>query len=300
MIPIRPIGAVTKGIALVLLACLIFSTQDTIGKQLMLTMTAFQVIWGRYVVQTAVMTGYLASTSGLRFLKTRHPFLQIARGLAQTVTTGLVYVSLPHVPIGDITALVFCSPILVTLLSVVFLKEKIGRHRIAAVIIGFVGVYLIILPGSGETNFYHILAFLSAFSNATYIMITRHFAGPEEAPATQFNTTAVGLLIFTVILLTTDTPPPLSSAPIFILIGVMAAIGHFSMVKGLSYAPASVLSPYLYSQVLFAALYSVFWFGDSLRLSMVVGTTLLILSGVYIWWRERIRSAESASRPSRA
>lgn len=290
MIHVRPLGALTTGIVLTVLACLIFSTQDTIGKQLMLSMTVLQVIWGRYIFQTAAMTSYLALSTGTRFLRTRHPFLQLARGLAQTGSTGFVYFSLPHIPIGDATALVFCSPIIVTVLSVLILKESIGKHRIAAVCAGFVGVYLIILPGSGETNFYHFVAFCGAFMNATYMLITRRLAGPEEAAATQFNTTAVGLAIFTVLILFGDVLPPLEAAPIFLLIGVMAATGHFAMVKALSYAPASILSPYLYAQVLFAAVYSVAWFGDSLRPSMILGTTLLIASGVYIWWRERIRT----------
>jgi len=285
----RPLGALTTGIALTLIACLIFSTQDTIGKQLMLSLTVLQVVWGRYIFQTAAMTGYLAVTTGGRFLRTRHPFLQLARGLAQTGSTALVYFALPHVPIGDVTALVFCSPIIVTVLSVIFLKESIGKHRIAAVLVGFIGVYLIILPGSGATSFYHLLPLCGAFLNAAYMLITRRLAGPEEAAATQFNTTAVGLAIFTVLILFGDTLPPLEYAPIFLLIGVMAATGHFAMVKALSFAPASMLSPYFYAQVMFAAVYSVVWFGDTLRPTMVAGTTLLIMSGVYIWWRERIK-----------
>lgn len=290
MIQVRPLGALTTGILLTVLTCLFFATLDTIGKQLMLSLTAVQVIWGRYVFQTAAITGYLGLTTGTRFLRTRHPYLQLTRGVAQAGSNGLVYVALPHIPLADATALVFCSPIIVTVLSVVILKESIGRHRIAAISAGVIGAYLVILPGSGETSVYHLLAFCAAFLNATYMLITRRLAGPEEAAATQFNTTAVGLLIFSVIIIFGDVLPPLEAVPTLLLIGVMGAMGHFSMVKALSYAPASVLSPYLYAQVLFAAVYSLAWFGDSLRPSMIVGTMLLISSGVYIWWRERIRT----------
>jgi len=287
MIQVRPLGALTTGIALVMVTCFLFATLDSLSKNLMLTMAAVQVLWGRYVVQTAAMTSYLAASSGMRFLRTRHPFLQIARGLAQATSNGLVYISLAHIPVGDVTAILYGSPIIVTVLSVIFLNERIGVHRIAAVIAGFIGVYLIIQPGSGETNFYHLLMLGAAFSNATYMLLTRRLAGPEEAAATQFNTTAVGLVIFTGIVLYDGALPPVDAMPLLLVVGLMGAAGHFCMVKALSYVPASMLSPYLYAQVMIAALYSVFWFGDALRPSMVLGTALLIASGIYIWWRER-------------
>lgn len=285
----RSLSALSTGIILTLLACLVFATQDSISKQLMVSLTVIQVIWGRYIFQAGAITSYLAYNSGMQFLRTRHPFLQIARGMAQVGTTCFVYYSLPHVPIGDVTAIVFCSPIIVTVLSVIILKERIGKHRIAAVCVGFIGVYLIILPGSGETSIYHLLTFCGAFTNATYMLMTRRLAGPEEAAATQFNTSAIGLVIFTVLILFGDTMPPLTYAPIFLVIGGLAALGHFAMVRALSFAPASMLSPYLYAQVMVAAIFSVLWFGDSLRPTMVTGATLLILSGVYIWWREQVR-----------
>jgi len=287
------------GIALIMVTCFLFATLDSLSKNLMLTMAAIQVLWGRYVVQTAAMTSYLAASSGTRFLQTRHPFLQIARGLAQAASNGLVYVSLAHIPVGDVTAILYGSPIIVTVLSVIFLKERIGVYRIAAVMAGFLGVYLIIQPGSGETSFYHLLMLGAAFSNATYMLITRRLAGPEEAAATQFNTTAVGLLIFTSIILFDGALPSVEAMPLLLVVGLMGAAGHFCMVKALSHVSASTLSPYLYAQVMFAALYSVFWFGDALRPNMIVGTTLLVASGIYIWWRERSTPAISIQQPQR-
>ena len=283
----RPLGGLTTGIVLVVLACLLFVTQDSISKQLMLTLTVVQVIWGRFLCQSAVMTAYLATTGGTKFLRTKHPGLQLLRGVFQVGTTGFVYMSLPHVPIGDITAIVFCSPIIVTVLSVIFLKEKIGKHRIGAVIVGFVGVYLIVLPGSNETSIYHLLTLVAAFTNAMFIMMTRRLAGPDETSATQFNTTTAGMVVFSLILFFGEGFPPLDWAPLFLLMGILAAIGHFCMIKAFAYASASVLSPYLYAQVMFAAIFSVVWFGDTLRPTMLAGTALLVASGIYIWWRER-------------
>jgi len=287
MTQVRPIGALTTGIALVLVASLLFATLDSISKQLMVSVAAMQVLWGRYLAQGAAMTSYLAVSTGTQFLKTRHPYLQIARGLLQAVGAWLVYISLAHIPVSDVTAILYASPVIVTVLSVILLKERIGPHRIAAVIGGFLGVYLIVLPGSGETGLFHLLAFAASFCNATYMLLTRRLAGPEESAATQFNTTAIGLVIFTAVILYDGGLPPVEAVPPILLVGLMGAAAHFLVVKAMSYAPASMLSPYLYAQVMFAALYSVFWFNDALRPSMILGTTLLIASGIYIWWRER-------------
>lgn len=294
MTKVRPLGALTTGIALVLLACFLFATLDSLSKQLMATVAAMQVLWGRYVFQGIAMTSYLAASSGTRFLRTKHPFLQLARGLVQAACALCVYISLSHIPVGDVTAILYASPIIVTVLSVILLKERIGPHRIAAVIAGFIGVYLIVLPGSGETGFFHLLMVGASFCNAAFMLLTRRLAGPEESAATQFNTTAIGVVIFTAIILHEGALPPLEAMPLLSVIGLMGAAAHFCFVRAMSYAPASMLSPYLYAQVMFAALYSVFWFEDPIRLSMVIGTALLVASGIYIWWRERTRTVQGA------
>src|SRR5690606_15837090 len=107
MTQVRPIGALTTGIALVLAASLLFATLDSISKQLMVSVAAMQVLWGRYLAQGAAMTSYLAVSTGTQFLKTRHPYLQIARGLLQAVGAWLVYISLAHIPVSDVTAILY-------------------------------------------------------------------------------------------------------------------------------------------------------------------------------------------------
>ena len=125
---------------------------------------------------------------------------------------------------------------------------------------------------------------------ATYLLMTRHLAGREDAASTQFNTTAVGAVLLSALVIPGWEPIPLSTLAMLAVFGAAGAVGHFALVRGFAYAPASMLSPFLYVQVLAAAVFSLMFFGDPLRPTMIVGTAILIASGIYIWWREQRRS----------
>jgi drug/metabolite transporter (DMT)-like permease len=279
-------GALTVGIVLILFAGFTFATLDSLGKQLMATLPVVQVLWARYVVHTMFSTGYLLATSGPRFLRTNRPMLHFLRGLALLGASACVYAALAHVPIADVTAIVFFSPFVITGLSAIFLKERIGIHRIGALVCGMAGVILIIRPGFGDTGIYHLLALAGAVANATYILLTRQLAEPAEREAAQFHTTAAGAVMLSFVVMPAWVTPGIADAALLVLLGALATIGHFMLLRGFAHASASLLSPFLYGQVIFASLYSLYWFGDPLAPTMIAGTILLIASGLYIWWRE--------------
>lgn len=283
-------GPLAIGIALTMCAGLLFATLDSLAKQLMLALPVIQIVWARYLVQTTLMTGYLSLSSGSSFLRTRRPLLQALRALVLLGASLCMYLALPHIPVADATALVFFSPVVVTLLSVVFLKERIGLHRTIAILVGLVGVLLIVEPGFGSTGPYHLLPLAAALLNGVYLLLTRQLAGAEESAATQFHTTALGTVILSFFVAGTWVTPSPAAAGLLLVLGGLAAGGHFCLVRAFSHAPASLLSPYLYVQVFIAAIYSVVWFGDPLRPLMLAGAALLVASGLYIWWRERVRA----------
>ncbi|MEX6506016.1 DMT family transporter [Jiella sp. M17.18] len=283
------------GIVLTVLAGSIFSSQDALGKHLTTLIPVVQVIWGRYFFQTLIMTTYLSATTGTRFLKARHPYLQVARGAMLLAATTTMYFALSRVPLADATAVMFFGPIVVTILSVVVLKETIGIHRIAAVIAGFLGMLLILRPGFADIDPALFLALAASVFNAGYLMLTRHLSGEADAAATQFNTTATGAVLLTIFVIPFWQWPDLPTLGLMVAIGTVGSLGHFTLVNAFSNAPASLLSPFLYAQVLMASLLSVALFGDPLKPTMLVGTAILVASGLYIWWREN-RSFAAAAR----
>ncbi|WP_182422317.1 DMT family transporter [Aureimonas sp. ME7] len=287
-----------SGILLTVLSGVVFATQDTIGKHLSTIIPVMQVVWGRYVVQTILMSIYLGSTGGTRFLRTSHPWLQIARGLLLLACTILMYEALVYVPLADATAVFFFSPIVVTLLSVAFLGERVGFHRIAAMGAGFAGMLLILRPGFSSFHPALLLVLLAAILNPVYLILTRHLAGREDAASTQFNTTAAGAVVMSLLVIPVWQMPDASTLALMLCIGTAGTVGHFLLVVAFSHGSASLLSPFLYSQVLTAAAASVLLFGDPLKATTAAGTAVLVGSGLYIWWRENRGRRKSLARPS--
>ncbi len=277
-----------RGIVFTVLAGACFSTMDAFGKQLTVFLPVIMIVWGRYFFQTVAAGGILFAREGPRVLITNRPLIHFLRGAALFCATLLLYNSLAFIPLADATSAFFCTPIIVTILSVIVLKERIGIHRIVAILTGFLGILLVVRPGFSENSFYLMLPVGAAFMNAVYLLLTRMLSTEQERRAAQIHTTSVGAVGLTLFVLPTwVTPEPMEFAGLVVM-GVLGMTGHFSLLKAMSYAPASVLSPFLYSQVLAATTISVFWFGDALKASTLLGTVILVGSGIYIWWRERV------------
>ncbi len=278
--------ALLAGILFTLAAGSTFAVQDSLGKHLTTLVPLIQLLWGRYFIQTLIMAGMLGATRGTSFLKTTHPVLQILRGACLLSATSLMYAALTYVPLADATSVLFFAPILVTVFSVVFLKERIGIHRIAAVVAGFLGMLVVLRPGIDAIDPALLLAVIAAVFNAGYLMLTRRLAGRDDAASTMFNTTAPGAVLLTFLVIPVwETPSP-STLAFMIAIGCTGSIGHSLLVRGFSFAPASLLSPFLYIQVLAASILTVVIFGDPLRWTTALGAAILVASGLYIWWRE--------------
>ncbi|QDL94688.1 DMT family transporter (plasmid) [Paroceanicella profunda] len=263
---------------------------DSIGKHLAEGLNVVEAVWARYAGHTVAITLYLLRHSGLSFLHTRRPGLQFARAATLFAATLLMYTSLTYVPLADATAIQFLAPVLVTLWSALFLGERIGIHRILAVLAGFIGVVIIVAPGISLDTPALLLPLGVAFAVSFYFILTRMLAYPEEQDFTQFATTALGALVLSCALPFVWETPGLTDVALMCAIGMVGALGHFLLITAFSMASASLLSPYLYSQVFGSALISVTWFGDPLSPTMLAGTSLLVGSGLYIWWRENRRA----------
>src|SRR5690606_23398427 len=158
--------------------------------------------------------------------------------------------------------------------------------RLAAVAGGFIAVLLIIRPGPTSDPFM-LLPLGAAVLLSVYFLQTRILAGLDHPRTTQFYTTAVGALVLTATVPFVWQTPTMGQFLLMVVVGALGAIGHFAIITGFSRAPASLLSPFLYSQLLFAALLSVAFFGDPMSPWTVAGAILLVASGLALWRTER-------------
>lgn len=257
---------------------------DAISKSLTAHAHVIQVVWARYFFHTVLVTLLLAARDPHGFWRARQPVLQAVRACCLFGATLCMYTALTRVPLADATAVQFFAPVLVVVLSAPVLGERLHARRLGAVATAFVGVLILVRPGAG-TDPYLLLPLAAAFLLSGYLMLTRLLARGENPRATQFYTTAIGAVILSAAVPLFWEPPTISQWLLMAGAGGLGALAHFAIIVGMAWAPASLLSPFLYSQILFAALLSVAVFGDPLTLHTVAGALLLVGSGLYLWRR---------------
>jgi len=222
-------------------------------------------------------------------LRTSRPWGHLARALAGTCAMGLGFAGLNYLPLPDVTAIRFITPIMVVLLAAAFLGERFRLVRTAAVITGFLGVLIVLSPSLGARDASLIGAALtlgSAAMAALAQIFVKRMAGTETTAAIvfYFSVTAAALSVLT--LPTWQRPEGLE---LWYLIGagLLGGVGQICLTSSYKFAEASTLAPFTYSSMIWAILLGWFWFGDVPTWQVVLGSSVIIASGAAIVWRER-------------
>jgi drug/metabolite transporter (DMT)-like permease len=182
-----------------LLAGMLFTALDTTGKLLLKEHSLFVVVWARYVGQMLLVTAYVRHRTGPHFWRTRHPRAQLARSALLVVTSAAFYVGLRYLPLAEATAIMFATPLLVVLMSGPVLGERPTRGRVGAALAGFVGVLLLLRPGSAALHPAVVVVLGAALCNAFYQMLTSKVAG-DGTNTSLFYSTVVGAVVLTLAL----------------------------------------------------------------------------------------------------
>lgn len=283
----RPSDAAV-GILFVACAGVMLASMDSIAKHLSSHFDVLQVVWVRYAVHSVFVFIWLTLRSGsVRFLRSRRPATQFLRSLTLLGVTVLMYTAFVFVPLADATAVLFFAPVLVTLLAGYFLGEMVGAHRLVAVVMGFVGVLFIVRPGI-STDWYMLLPLAAAVMLSIYLLLTRYVSEHDDRGSTVFYSTAFGVVALSFLVPWHWQTPGLADVALMLGMGTLGALGHGCIVLGFARAPASVLSPFLYTQLFAASAFSVALFGDPLGLPTIAGALLLVAGGLVIWWWESV------------
>ena len=197
-----------------------------------------------------------------------------------------MYVAITRMPLGDAAAIQFLAPVLVTALSGLLLGEHVGPRRWMAVACGFVGVLLVARPGSGVLGWNALLPLATAVLLAVYMMMTRIIRNKDDPAATTFYSTALGALILSFLVIFNWQSLTLIQWGLMVTMGAAGAVGHFMLVKAFHSAEASMLAPFTYVQVVAAILWGFLVFGDVPGIWTIAGASVVIASGLYVWYRE--------------
>lgn len=293
--PVPPLGKdVTAGIALLLGAVGCFACLDASAKWVNLTGNPVQTAALRYLVSFAIVGAvcgpWMPAGTVRHVAASRSPVVQIARGLFVVAATLTSFFALRRLPLTQATAITFAAPLVTALLAGPVLGEWPGRHRLAAVGVGFAGVLVITRPWSGRLEPAMLLAALTAVFNSLYALATRLLAPRDPPHTTLFYTSIVGALA-TLPTLPFVWRPPAAPAVWLVLLGLgcFGALGHWLMILAHQRAPASTLAPFFYAQLLGAVALGWLVFGNLPDLWTAAGGTIVTGSGLYLLRRERAR-----------
>ena len=282
----RPFAA----IALVLLAVALFSVMDALSKLMAERFDPAEVVWGRYLAILLLLATPMLRRPR-RLVPTR-PRLQLLRGVLVLGAALLFVAGLQRLALADATAIAFVSPLLVTALSIPLLGEQVGVRRWSAVAVGFVGVLVVIRPGSGAIGIAALLPLSSASCWALAIVLTRRMGHTDAPLTTLFYSSLVGFVLSAAALpLVWQTPRAIDWAMLAAM-GLLSATSQYLFILGLARGAASLLASFSYSQIVWSTTMGFLVFGSVPTAWTWAGAALIVGSGLYVAHRERVRARQ--------
>ena len=267
---------------------LCFALLDCGAKWLVQTLPVLQVVWLRFLFHAVFSTALLAPKFGSGILRTRRPKLQLLRAGFLPLMTGLNFWALQYLQLAETGAIQFSVPIIIALFAAPLLGERMDAARWTAISIGFAGVLIIVRPGTQGFHPALLLAIANAVLYALFNLMTRRLAAHDSPEATQFFSSFGATLAITPFALATwQAPPGALQWLILCLIGLAGGLGHYLLALAHRYAPASVLGPFLYQQIIWMVLLGYLVFGDVPDAAVLAGGAIVIGSGLYLLARER-------------
>ena len=209
----------------------------------------------------------------------------------------LIFYAYALIPLPDATAISFAAPLFITALSVLLLNEKVGRHRWTAVLFGLVGVLIVLKPGSGMLTRGGIAALSSAFFYALAMISLRQLRDTENAEVTTLYFTFFATVITGLIAPFFWKTPDLQRGLMLTCVGLLSGVGQYFMTKAFGQAEVSAISPFIYASIIWATMFGILIWNHIPVWSTLLGTSIIILSGIYILHRERVRSVTRETVP---
>lgn len=295
-----------QGIVLIALGIATFSIQDVIIRNIGGTYPGFEIMFIRGLVAIVPIFLIVLYSGGVRTLKVRHFGLNVLRGLLGLVSYTAYYMGLQALPLAETTAIFFISPLIVTMLSAVLLRETVGIRRWCAVLAGFAGVLMIVQPTSEAISPAVGLPILAACTYAFSIILTRHVGKSQTGASLAFYAMLVFVVFSGIAGLTAGqgqlgtaahpsldfltrawvVPTPMDALMIAVC-GLIAAFGFYCLAQGYKVAPVSVVAPFEFVSMPLAVFWGFVIWSEVPTVLALSGITVTILSGIYVLRRER-------------
>jgi drug/metabolite transporter (DMT)-like permease len=276
------------GIVLFLAAGVCFTILDVIAKYLSRDYSIVQIAWARYVFAIVAVMALLPKAHRRRPFVSAKPLLQTVRAALLVLVTLMFFLAVSYLPLADVTSVGFATPLIVTALGALLLRETVGPRRWAAVIIGFCGVLIIVRP-TGTIHWAVFVTLAMAAGNAVFQLMTRMLSRHDSPHVAASYVAFVGGIGLTLIVPFVWKSPDLFGWVLHVAIGLAAGVGHYALASAFNQAPASTLAPFAYIQLVWITAGGLIVFGDFPDFWTIVGAGIVVASGIYIFYREAKR-----------
>jgi drug/metabolite transporter (DMT)-like permease len=277
------------GVTLMLAALFCFALLDATSKHLTQTYSVPLLVWARYTLHCLMMVIVLAPSMRMKLVATKKPVVQVVRGTLLVAVTGLAMAAFRIMPLAEATALLFVAPLFVVMLAGPLLGERAGPLRWLAVLTGFGGTLMIARPGGDLSVAGIAFALSAAVCYSIYQIQTRRLSATESTVTMLFYTALMGTVVMTAGLpwfWGGPMPTPLDALMIASL-GLYGGTGHFLLIRAFRHTPASTLSPFQYSQLVWATLLGWGVYGQLPDALSILGMAVVVGSGLVVALAER-------------
>ena len=275
-----------RGIAALVIAGAILSLTDSLAKLLTGTYPVGEILFFRSLFVFIPVFFMVSRSGGIGSLRINNWKGQLSRGVCVLFTTFGFVMAIRVMPLADVIAIFFVSPIFATAMAPFLLGEKVGWRRWTAVVVGFSGVLFMIKPGSNPLVWIAVFALAAAFTNSLRDIITRRLSTTETNNSIMFCSTAFVLLGGLVTLPFNWKTPDLYGIGLLALTGTLQGVGQYFLVIAFRFGEVAVLAPFRYFNLIWAVIYGFLFFGDIPQRDMIIGGLVVVGSGLFIWWRE--------------
>ena len=279
--------SVVRGALFIIATYALFPSSDAIAKHLTARLDVVQIIWAIFAFQALIIVPVLLVRHGPGLLRTRRPGLQAVRALITVISTLLYIKALSFIALADAVAILMVTPLLVVALSVPLLRERVGVRRWSAVVAGFVGALIIIRPGLGVVHWASLLVLASALLFALFQIATRSLSFTDRPETTLIYVSGGAAIAASGVASFTWTAPAPELLGWLALAGILSGGAHFAMIKALQLASPTVLAPFVYTELIAAAIIGYLFFDNFPDALTWLGAAVIVLSGLYVLHRQR-------------
>ena len=272
----------TLGIIFAIIAYFSFSILDAIQKSAVLYYSIFQLLFIKYIFVLLLSILEARRTKNITFYKSNNLKLQIIRSLLSILESGCFVLSFKYLSLANAHSIGALAPIIIVVLSVFILNEKVSIKTWVAIFIGFIGVLIVIRPGSDVFNVKSLIPLIAAFFLGLYQIATKKMTEYDAPEVSLFYSSLVGIFITSIMAFYFWQPIKINSLIFFLPIGLFFSLGIYFQILALKNAKASIIQPFHYTLIFWAIIFGFFFYGDIPDLYTIIGALIITASGIFV------------------